>query len=99
MARIPAPTASKYPMNRDELISRLKTLMVECLHLEDFDLADLGEDEPLFGGKLDLDSIEALELVLRLEKEFGIRIATSEESKKALQSLGTLADTIEGQAG
>lgn len=86
-------------MNRDVLIPRLKTLMMECLHLEDIDLSDLEEDDPLFGGKLDLDSIEALELVLRLEKEFGIRIATSEESKKALQSLGTLADTILGTEG
>ena len=86
-------------MNRDVLIPRLKTLMVECLHLEDIDLSDLEEGDPLFGGKLDLDSIEALELVLRLEKEFGIRIATSEESKKALQSLGTLADTILGTEG
>ena len=81
-------------MTRDELIPRLKTIMVDCLHLDDLDLADLGENDSLFGGKLDLDSIEALELVLRLEKEFGLKIATSEESKKVLQSLGTLADTI-----
>ena len=86
-------------MNRDVLSPRLTTLMVECLHLEDIDLSDLEEDDPLFGGKLDLDSIEALELILRLEKEFGIRIATSEESKRALQSLGTLADTILGAEG
>jgi acyl carrier protein len=85
-------------MNREELIPRLKKLMVECLHLEEMDLADLGEDESLFGGTLDLDSIEALELVLGLEKEFGIKIATSEESKKALQSLGALADTILAQS-
>lgn len=81
-------------MNRDELIPHLKTIMVDCLHLDDSDLADLGADDPLFGGKLDLDSIEALELVLRLEKDFGLKIATSEESKKVLQNLGTLADTI-----
>jgi len=82
------------PINREELIPRLKTIMIDCLHLDDLDLADLKEDDSLFGGKLDLDSIEALELVLRLEKEFGLKIATSEESKNLLQSLGTLADTI-----
>jgi len=81
-------------MNRAELISQLKTLMIETLHLEDVDLADLSENEPLFGGTLDLDSIEALELILTLEKEFGIKISSSEESKQALASLGTLADTI-----
>jgi len=81
-------------MNRDELISELKLLMIETLHLEDLDVEDLTEDEPLFGGKLDLDSIEALELILNLEKKFGIKIATSEESKEALVNLGTLADTI-----
>lgn len=81
-------------MDRSELISQLKILMVETLHLEDVDLADLTEDEPLFGGTIDLDSIEALELILRLEKEYGIKISSSEESKEALANLGTLADTI-----
>ena len=73
--------------------------MVEVLHLEDFEVASLAEDEPLFGGKLDLDSIEALELILSLEKEYGIKIATSEESKKVLADLGTLADTIIQKTG
>jgi acyl carrier protein len=81
-------------MNRAELILKLKALMVESLHLEDRDVGSLTEDEPLFGGTLDLDSIEALELILALEKEFGIKIASSEESKIALANLGTLADTI-----
>ena len=81
-------------MNRAELILKLKALMVESLHLEDLDVRNLTEDEPLFGGTLDLDSIEALELILALEKEFGIKIASSEESKIALANLGTLADTI-----
>lgn len=86
-------------MNRTELITRLRALVIETLHLEDMDLGSLKEDEPLFGGTLDLDSIEALELILSLEKEFGIKIASSEESKKALSSLGTLADTILAKRG
>ena len=73
--------------------------MAETLHLEDFDVDHLTDDEPLFGGKLDLDSIEALELILSLEKEFGIKIATSEESKKILANLGTLADSIIEKTG
>ena len=81
-------------MNRSELIPELKTLMIETLHLEDVDLDELTENDPLFGGTLDLDSIEALELILRLEKEYGIKISSSEESKEALANLGTLADTI-----
>lgn len=86
-------------MNRAELILKLKALMIESLHLEDRDVSNLTEDEPLFGGTLDLDSIEALELILALEKEFGIKIASSEESKIALANLGTLADTINEQKG
>lgn len=86
-------------MNRAELIPKLKSLMAETLHLEDSDVAHLADDEPLLGGKLDLDSIEALELILSLEKEFGIKIATSEESKNILANLGTLADSIIEKTG
>ena len=56
------------------------------------------DHEPLFGAsRFDLDSIDALELVLRLEKEFGIKIGSSEESRQALATVATLADFIRGR--
>ena len=79
----------------DALALRLKKLIVETLRLRDVRPEDILDDEPLFGDtRLDLDSIDALELVLRLEKEFGIKIGTSEESRRALTSVATLANFI-----
>jgi acyl carrier protein len=79
----------------DPLALRLKTLIVQTLRLKDVRPEDILDDEPLFGtSRFDLDSIDALELVLRLEKEFGIKIGSSEESRKALTNVATLAEYI-----
>ena len=78
----------------DPLIPKLKQLIVETLRLEDVAPADIPDDEPLVGGGLSLDSIDALELVVRLEKEFGLRIASSEEARRALASVSALCAYI-----
>ena len=79
----------------DPLVARLKTLIVETLKLDDVRPDDIPDDEPLFGSaKFGLDSIDALELVLKLEKEFGVKIGSSEESRKALGSVNALAAYI-----
>lgn len=79
----------------DPLAARLKTLIVETLKLDDLRPEDIPDDEPLFGSpRFGLDSIDALELVVRLEKEFGVKISSSEESRKALASVGALAAFI-----
>jgi len=75
----------------DPLTAQLKQLIVETLRLEDITPADIPDGEPLIGGGLSLDSIDALELVVRLEKEFGIKIASSEEARRALASVTALA--------
>jgi acyl carrier protein len=79
----------------DPLSARLKTLIVETLKLDDVRPEDIPDDEPLFGSpRFGLDSIDALELVVKLEKEFGVKISSSEESRKALASVGALAEFI-----
>ena len=82
----------------DPLIAKLKVLIVDTLRLEDVTPADLPDDEPLIGGGLSLDSIDALELVVQLEKEFGIKISSSEESRTALASIKALAAFIRERA-
>ncbi len=79
----------------NDLKSELKQLIVKTLNLEDVDPAEIQDDEPLFGSGLELDSIDGLELVLQLEKSYGIKIGSSEESKDALQSINVLAEFIE----
>lgn len=82
----------------DPLSERLKEIIIETLRLEDITVATLKDDEPLIGSGLSLDSIDALELVVRMEKEFGVKIGSSEESRKALASISSLAAFVRERA-
>ena len=82
----------------DPLKTKLKQLIVATLKLEDVKPEDLADDEPLIGSGLNLDSIDALELVVTLEKEYGIKIKSSEESRVALASIAHLAEFIRAHA-
>jgi acyl carrier protein len=76
----------------DPFVFRLKTLIIVTLKLDGVIPDDLPGDEPLIGSpRFGLDSIDALELVLAIEKEFGVKIGSSEESRAALASVNTLA--------
>jgi acyl carrier protein len=77
--------------------SRIKHLLVNALHLEGLAPSDIADDAPLFGEGLGLDSVDALELVVALEKEFTIRIQSHEVGKEAFVSVSTLATFIEGR--
>jgi acyl carrier protein len=82
----------------DPLKNNLKELIVSTLKLEGVTAAELADDEPLIGSGLNLDSIDALELVVTLEKRFGIKISSSEESRQALASIAHLAEFIRARA-
>ena len=81
-------------ISREKLLEELKEQIVTTLNLDDIEPSEIENDEPLFGSGLDLDSIDALELVVSLEKKYSIKIGSSEESKKALESVNTLADLV-----
>lgn len=80
-----------------DLKLELKELMIKTLDLRDVQPEDIGNDEPLFGSVLELDSLDGLELVLQLEKTYAIKIGSSEASKEALQSVNVLAEFIKGE--
>jgi len=78
----------------DELITKLKEQVIEQLNLEDINPEDIDEKEPLFGDGLGLDSIDALELIVLLEREYGIKINDPSEGKKIFTSIETMAKYI-----
>lgn len=80
-------------MNDAELKSKVKDLIVRRLKLE-VAPASIDDSAPLFGEGLGLDSIDALELVLGLEQEFGIKVADEEVGIKAFSSVNSLTDFI-----
>jgi acyl carrier protein len=76
------------------LVEELKTLIITRLKLEDVPAADIDPASPLFGSGLGLDSIDALELVVALEKTYGIKIPDEDVGKEAFASVNALADYI-----
>ena len=79
----------------EELILKLKQQIIEALNLEEITPEDIDTDAPLFGEGLGLDSIDALELVILLEREYGIRMEDPKANKEVFKSLRTLAEFIE----
>ncbi len=75
----------------------LKKNIIDSLKLQDITPEQIDNDAPLFGGGLGLDSIDALELVVMLEKNYGIVIKDIEEGRPAFQSVRTLAAFIESR--
>ncbi|MCQ2217195.1 MAG: phosphopantetheine-binding protein [Paludibacteraceae bacterium] len=79
----------------EELISNLKVQLVESLNLEDVTPAEIDTEAPLFGdGGLGLDSIDALEIIILLEKHYGLHIGDPKEGKNIFYSVRTLAEYI-----
>ena len=90
-------------MTKNEMESALKAAIIDGLRLEDVTVEDIDSSAPLFGDTgLMLDSLDAVELVVVVEKHFGVAIADAEEARKAFTSVSGLADFIcarKAQAG
>jgi len=83
-----------------ETRARLKALLVTSLNLEGIDPASIADDAPLFGRDgLGLDSVDALELVVALERAFDLKVDSQEIGKEAFASIATLADYVAARAG
>ncbi len=78
----------------DELIEELKKKIIEVLNLEDMTPDDIDADAPLFSTGLGLDSIDALELIVLMEKNYGIRFANASEGKEIFKSVRTMAEYV-----
>jgi acyl carrier protein len=80
--------------DRTALKERIKGMLVENLMLQ-ITAAEIGDEAPLFGaGGLGLDSVDALQIVVALDKNFGLKIADPAAAKQILQSVNTIADAV-----
>lgn len=78
----------------NELIDQLKSQIIEALNLEDMTAQDIDAEAPLFGDGLGLDSIDALELIVLLEREYGIKLTNPAEGKQIFKSIATIAEFV-----
>lgn len=81
-------------MEKQELVEQLKGQIITQLNLEGMNPEDIDPAAALFGDGLGLDSIDALELIVLLEKEYGIKIEDPKEGKQIFHSVNSLADYI-----
>ena len=81
-------------MTKEELIEQLKTQIIESLSLEDVTTSDFDANTPLFVEGLGLDSIDALELILLLDKQYGVKLEDPQKRREALKSVDTMAELI-----
>ena len=78
----------------EKLKRELKEQIIERLNLEDFSVSDINDDTALFGEGLGLDSIDALELIVLMENDYGVELANPEEGKEIFSTINSMADYI-----
>lgn len=78
----------------ESLKTELKTKIIEVLNLEEVSVADIDDNDALFGDGLGLDSIDALELIVLLDKDYGIKLSDPKQGKDIFQSIETMATYI-----
>jgi len=78
----------------EELTQELKQELIKQLNLEEMLPADFDENTPLFGEGLGLDSIDSLELVVLLDRNYGIKLKDPKEGRTVFYSIKTMADYI-----
>ena len=77
-----------------ELINKLKKEIIEQLNLQDLSPSDIDENAPLFVEGLGLDSIDSLELIVLLQRNYGLKIAKAEEGREVFHSIKSMAEFI-----
>ena len=78
----------------EALKQELKENIIEQLNLEDISIEEIGDNDPLFGDGLGLDSIDALELIVMLDKDYGIKLTDPKEGKAIFESIEIMANYI-----
>ena len=84
-------------MTRETIEATLKELLIRALRIEDMTPDQLSADQPLLDGEIEIDSIDILQLILEIEKSFGIKLVTGEFARGEWETIGTLAAAVEAR--
>ncbi len=84
-------------MTREAIEARLKELIISALRIEDTTPEQLKGDQKLLDGDIEIDSIDILQLILEIEKAFGIKLVKGEFARGEWQTISSLADAIEAR--
>lgn len=82
-------------MEKEQLKQQVKEQIIKFLNLNNLKPEDINDEEPLFGDGLGLDSIDSIELIVMLSREYGINIQDPKEGRKVLTTVKTMVDYIE----
>ncbi len=83
-----------FPMNEAELKAALKSMIIVECDKEEVSPEEIGDDDLLIGGPLELDSLDALQICLAVQRTWGVRIAPGPDARKSLRSVNALCETI-----
>jgi acyl carrier protein len=92
-----APCYAGREIDMENITQQLKEIMIAGLRIKDRTAADLSDDQQLLGGDLEIDSIDILQLILEIERRFGIKLVDGELDESAWRNIGTLAAAVEAK--
>ena len=92
-----APCYAGREIDMEDITQQLKEIIIAGLRITDRSAADLSDDQPLLGGDLEIDSIDILQLILEIERRFGIKLVDGELDESAWRNIGTLAAAVEAK--
>lgn len=85
-------------MSQSAFESQLASFIVESLNLQHVSAADINRNTRIIGSDLELDSVDILEVVVALEKKYGVQIRSDDEGRKIFENFGTLSDYVYSNA-
>ena len=77
------------------LREEIKALIIEALMIEDMEASEIQDEQELFGGELELDSVDALEIAVEIERVYGVRIPDAEEGREVFRNVKNLAAYVQ----
>ena len=92
------PNFQFFNKTMEEIKQKLKLEIIEALNLQDMKPEDIIDDAPLFGDGLGLDSIDSLELIVLLERNYGIKLDDAKKSREILSTINSMASYISEHA-